>query len=742
MNISKGIIKKIFVVILLLAIIIPYFPIAVFADNTENNDFSDKINFSVRWKSGKEIETGSAELEYVIVFNGVQTGFRNIKVFMETNKVENLIDSISCINSTEGAGWAQVNYESKNTGTSISGDANVYFGNPTEIMNRTVNIKLTGEYTDPETNEVINFDISKELKAVITPATAISDFSTELNWQGIGTDYIPYLSEDKVTIKNGWYDKSVTATYPITISAFTYTQKFDLKITINRYKYEDNSKVSQISDGYTINWDGLDELLGEPAKIENEDGSISYLFSKGQDSDVLDKSKTFTVKSKLKNSKMNLYGFNIVVKYDTPKTNPLEETNPEANFNCSFLAEMEAIGFSTKKEYGKDEVVTKKTEKKSLYDTKSKNLLGYTPGQHSWKTFEYTSVDVDNESAITDTVVENIKKNRTIKINTKINKISEASGETDYQEGLLKIKSPILYYQSDNGQMKSIVLSGTQMKADKITAIANGTNYYVYNNEKTEFNGTYTFGENETVNKFSIQMNDFLNKYFYSYQIEYTLDIDKVGLTDTEIENIAGIDFNMETSGQWLYGGKTLYLERQIAKKENKLSFMSFQTDFADSADNLNIKVASSITISMAKPESMKDTAITHNFVVNENPVFYVELPSMYTYKNFKITSSKNATLSIDEENLYIIKKNGVKYLVIPCKGTYNSDIDDSINININFNRTLVDPSNGEYTLGVYMLTDNENYYKKGVPNVYEFEKTENIPSKIFKDEVKFSILG
>lgn len=742
MNVSKGIIKKIFIVILLLAIIIPYFPIAVFADNTENNDFSDKINFSVRWKSGKEIETGSAELEYVIVFNGVQTGFRNIKVFMETNKVENLIDSISCTNSTEGAGWAQVNYGSKNTGTSISGDANVYFGNPTEIMNRTVNIKLTGEYTDPETNEVINFDISKELKAVITPATAISDFSTELNWQGIGTDYIPYLSEDKVTIKNGWYDKSVTATYPITISAFTYTQKFDLKITINRYKYEDNSKVSQISDGYTINWDGLDELLGEPAKIENEDGSISYLFSKGQDSDVLDKSKTFTVKSKLKNSKMNLYGFNIVIKYDTPKTNPLEETNPEANFNCSFLAEMEAIGFSTKKEYGKDEVVSKKTEKKSLYDTKSKNLLGYTPGQHSWKTFEYTSVDVDNESAITDTVVENIKKNRTIKISTKINKISEASGETDYQEGLLKIKSPILYYQSDNGQMKSIVLSGTQMKADKITAIANGTNYYVYNNEKTEFNGTYTFGENETVNKFSIQMNDFLNKYFYSYQIEYTLDIDKVGLTDTEIENIAGIDFNMETSGQWLYGGKTLYLERQIAKKENKLSFMSFQTDFADSADNLNIKVASSITISMAKPESMKDTAITHNFVVNENPVFYVELPSMYTYKNFKITSSKNATLSIDEENLDIIKKNGVKYLVIPCKGTYNSDIDDSINININFNRTLVDPSNGEYTLDVYMLTDNENYYKKGVPNVYEFEKTEIIPSKIFKDEVKFSILG
>ena len=195
MNVSKGIIKKIFIVILLLAIIIPYFPIAVFADNTENNDFSDKINFSVRWKSGKEIETGSAELEYVIVFNGVQTGFRNIKVFMETNKVENLIDSISCTNSTEGAGWAQVNYGSKNTGTSISGDANVYFGNPTEIMNRTVNIKLTGEYTDPESNEVINFDISKELKAVITPATATSNFSSNLSWQGTKYGYTPYLSD-------------------------------------------------------------------------------------------------------------------------------------------------------------------------------------------------------------------------------------------------------------------------------------------------------------------------------------------------------------------------------------------------------------------------------------------------------------------------------------------------------------------------------------------------------------------
>ena len=62
MNISKGIIKKIFAIVLLLAIIIQYFPIAVLADNTEKDDFSDKINFSVKWKSGKEIETGNSGL--------------------------------------------------------------------------------------------------------------------------------------------------------------------------------------------------------------------------------------------------------------------------------------------------------------------------------------------------------------------------------------------------------------------------------------------------------------------------------------------------------------------------------------------------------------------------------------------------------------------------------------------------------------------------------------------------------
>lgn len=747
MNISKGIIKKIFAIVLLLVIIIQYFPIAVLADNSENDDFSDKINFSVKWKSGKKIETGNAGLEYIIVFNGVQTGFRNVKVFMETNKVDNIRDSIDCANSTRGTGWAQVNYGSKETGTSISGDAFVRFGNPTEIMDRNVKIKLTGEYTDPETNEVINFDINKELKAVITPATIMSDFSAYLNWQtveknGMNRDCTPYLFSDTITIKNGWYDKSVSAVYPIYISALTYTQKFDLKITINRYKNEDNSKISQISDGYTINWDGLDDVLGEPTKINNSDGSISYVFSKGQDSDVFDKANTFTVKSKLIDEKENRRGFNVVIKYDTPRTNPIEESTPESNFNCSFSAEMEAIGFNVKKEYGKEEVVTKKTEKKSLYNTKSKSLNGYTSGQHSWKKWEYTSLKAEGESEITDTVVENLKKNRTIKLYTQLSKISEGVGENDYQEGFIKIKAPTLYYQSDNGEMKSITLSGTQMRADKITATSFGTNYYVNGDKKIEFSGTYTPDEGENVNVFSIQMNDYLNSSFYSYGIEYTLDIDKVGLTDTEIDNISGIEFDMDTSGEWLYGGKSEYLERKIAKKENKLSYMSFYTQLKSSADDLNISIPTTETINMFKPEKVGDTDSTHNFVVNENPVFYIELPSMFEYENFKITSSKKETISIDEENVEIIKKDGVKYLVIPCKGTYNSDIDNNIFITIKFNRKLIDPSNGDYSISAYMLTDNENYYQNGVPNVYEFSKTENAPSKIFKNEIKFSILG
>ena len=747
MNISKGIIKKIFAIVLLLAIIIQYFPIAVLADNTEKDDFSDKINFSVKWKSGKEIETGNAGLEYIIVFNGVQTGFRNVKVFMETNKVDNIIDSISCVKSTTGTGWAQVNYGSKETGTSISGDAFVKFGNPTEIMDRNVKIKLTGEYTDPETNDVINFDINKELKAVITPATIMSDFSAYLNWQkynrnGMVRDFTPYLFSNTITIKNGWYDKSVSAVYPIYISALTYTQKFDLKITINRYKNEDNSKISQISDGYTINWDGLDDVLGEPTKIDNSDGSISYVFSKGQDSDVFDKANTFTVESKLIDEKENRSGFNVVIKYNTPRTNPIEESTPESNFNCSFSAEMEAIGFNVKKEYGKEEVVTKKTEKKSLYNTKSKSLNGYTSGQHSWKKWEYTSLKAEGESEITDTVVENLKKNRTIKLYTQLSKISEGVGENDYQEGFIKIKAPTLYYQSDNGEMKSITLSGTQMRADKITATSFGTNYYVNGDKKVEFSGTYTPDEGENENVFSIQMNDYLNRSFYSYGIEYTLDIDKVGLTDTEIDNISGIEFDMDTSGEWLYGGKSEYLERKIAKKENKLSYMSFYTQLKSSADDLNISIPTTETINMFKPETVGDTDSTHNFVVNENPVFYIELPSMFEYENFKIRSSKKETISIDEENVEIIKKDGVKYLVIPCKGTYNSDIDNKIFITIKFNRKLINPSNGDYSISAYMLTDNENYYQKGVPNVYEFSKTENAPSKIFKNEIKFSILG
>ena len=752
-NLGEKVLKKFAVIILILSMIISYLPLSVFAQTESDEEEIDLDNFEViaRWKSGNEVETqtayangATATLEYGVVFNGVQTGFSNVKLYIETDKVTNITDYITTPNSTQGNGYAMINYGKVDTGTSVSGEATVRFGNPEELMDRTVTVRVTGVYTDKRSNDQIPFSYSKKLKAVITPSTRNNLFSARLDWQGTSTQYKPHVDKSIEYLEDnrGWYATQVEAVFPVDIDVGRYTQKADLQIT-----FSGNINTRKLlEEDYTIDWDGLDtEFLGTPTKTVNLDGSITYTFSKGEDSDVLNKENTFYTGA---NGIKRVYA--IKFKVPTPNTNPDVLENPDNFFSCNFEAKLDATGFSVTKEYGKEEEVTKQNYSRTIYDREITSLVHFTPRQHAWREYNYYSAYIGDSAYITDGVLEKLKNDGQIEINTRIWKSSQADGDKEYQYGKIDVEAPTLYYIDENGRTQSKTLNANQIKVKAIRSSTTLESDFINGTEITKFTSVNPAQPQENINVFSIGLKDFLYNYYTDYFITYTLNYDNLGLTDYEFNNIQNIEFSAGTTGQWIYGVGTYNIKRAPVYVKNEYSYMTFLGYLDSSYEKLNKSEFGSVSISMNSldeefQDDDDDNVYEKNIVVNENPVFYVELPSAYKYSNFDVALRGGTNLSIDEEELDVIKKSGVQYLVIPCIGTYNSEIDGAVTIDITFKKTLIDPTNTQYTMHAYMITDNENYYNRyrqiGVNN-YEFTSGENTPETIFKDSIGITVTG
>ncbi|MBR2241354.1 MAG: hypothetical protein IJ890_08280 [Clostridia bacterium] len=751
-NLGEKVFKKIAAIILILSMIISYLPLSVFAQTESDEEEIDLDNFQLiaRWASGNEVETqtalsdgATATLEYGVVFNGVQTGFRNVKLYIETDKVDNIRDYVTTANSTQGNGYAMVNYGKVDTGTSVSGGATVRFGNPEELMERTVTVRVTGVYTDKRSNDQIPFSYSKKLKAVITPSTKNNVFRASLNWQGTSTQYKPHVDRSIEYLENnrGWYATQVEAVFPLDIDIGRYTQKADLQITFNG----NINTRKLLEEDYTIDWDGLDtEFLGTPTKTVNPDGSITYTFSKGEDADVLNKENTFYT---------GAYGirrvYAIKFKVPTPNTNPDVLENPDDFFSCNFEAKLDAIGFSVTKEYGKEEEITKQNYSRTIYDRETTSLVTYTPGQHAWREYDYYSAYIGDSAYITDSVLEKLKNDGQITINTEIWKSSQSDGgDAEYQYGKINIQAPTLYYVDENGRTQSKTLNENQIKVETVRSDTKSD--FIKGTEITEFTSVNPARPQENINVFSIGLKDFLYIYYTHYYITYTLNYANLGLTDYEFNNIQSIEFSAGTTGQWIYGVGTYNIKRAPVYQKNEYSYMMFSGYLDTSYEKLNKSEFGSVSIFMNSldeefQDDDDDNVYEKNVVVNENPVFYIELPSVYKYSNFDVSLRGGTNLSIDEEELDIIKKSGVQYLVIPCIGTYNSEIDGSVTIDITFKKTLINPTSTKYTMNAYMITENENYYnryKQVIANSHEFSNGESTPEMIFRDGIGITVTG
>ncbi|MBR2240285.1 MAG: hypothetical protein IJ890_02725 [Clostridia bacterium] len=762
-NLVKGnILKKFISIILILAIVIPYLPMSVFAndgDETEENEYAGIVDLDVAWKTGDEVLNGYAtnnyNLQYTLKLNQISSGFEDVKVNIETDNVAGVNDYVYCrIQEMSGNGFATINYGKRDTGSSLQENVSIGFRNKNEVLNRTVTVKATGRYKDANNPNAINgyvtFSVKKVLKANITPYDKrVTPYNVTLQWSqdGLGRPKSTYNRQDLgLSIygkSKGWYMTKLNTSYPLYIYSGSLTQKLDLKVTINRYIVENNENVSKLSDGYTVDWDGLDEILGEPTQTTNEDGTITYTFSKGEETQGLDRSKTFSVDKE----------FNIKIVYQTPNTNPEDENSVTNHTYWTYQADLNTKGYKIEQNWGEEETVEEVTKSLKLYDRGSTGVCLYTPGYVAWIHANYGSGDY-----LPDNFVSDLKTDRTTTVDANVD-LTYISGEIRWASGdYLEFKKPTLRYMTDDGNLRTINLSSNQLKIDKVSVKHDIGSTFVYENENSEFSGEYNVVSD--TNSFRIYLPDSVTniaKYARDvndtetfsdlFTLTYTLNADALGLTDTELENILALSFEEELRGPSTNGGSksTLTLKNQSFLNEIKYSYMEMELigDFDTSETKIGKSESKSIKLKMYRNQRTfgNDTDEKKKIVLNENPTFFVSLPSGFEYSNIEVKSLNNK-ITIDEDNLDIISVDGEQVLVIPCYGTYDSKELEEADVYITYTRTLRDTSNRTFNIDAYMITDNENYVRK-TSNLNNFHKDgEEAPDSVFYTYETFNLVG
>lgn len=740
---GNKILQKLIALTMIFIMLFSYFPMLSFAAD-ENDKKEEDVVLEVKWAERNIGEDGilnaytgnSYGLTYNLKFNNIPTGFQDVKLDI-TNKAGTPIATINANPNAEAENiqngqYSQIMFGNKNTGKEFGGAATVTFGANSERYDKEIVVTLTGSYR--ENGETVNFTKQEILKADVIPATQKTNYlaSVEMQTNSNGKVLAESVTTNSVDMGRnqygrsiGWYATQVTAKYPIHINSYTYTQNLKLNVTINRL-----GKNKLKENGFSIDWGGLDKELGTPAENVNEDGSVTYTFTKGEKGTEFKKDETFALNK----------DFMITVNYPIPNTNPESGGElKEQNTTCKFTAELEGTGYVITKEYGKEEKIEQVTRKTSMNKSNYVGLCRYTPGNHAWIS---TSLNTYGNTYLEEEDINNFIENGSIDLSfcTTTDNSCNWGDKEENVKGNLDFSNPTISYLSDSGEVKYKTLNSSQIRVKKIEGQP-GVNI-IYNNNNIEMTGTtYNMPENIDVSSFSIVLNDFLYKYYYVYNITYTLNTAQLGLTESELKNILSIDLSMSTSGStWCKGeGSASYYNSNSLG--NKYSYMEFlAVDFATDIRKKNQEESKTYTIKMFKNSSVMRTE--QLAVVNENPVFYISLPSAFKYSNFNVSMKENPYIAINNEKSHFTTINGEKYLVIACDGVYDSTKQGEIDITIDFTRKLVSNlSAGTQTIYAYMLTDNERYLYEG-RNDIRAEKNDAIPEKAFFRTISFNING
>jgi len=489
----KTMLKKLMSILLILVMLSSYCPMFVFAAEEENEIETNEefITLDVNWDNpkGKSLEgktENSYGFSYNLKFNGIYE-FKNVKMIVKDDGTIppaqiTLYDvSEGEIKNNKGT-YAVVDFGTKNTGIEFEGSGSIKFASNDIAYSKKIQIELTAQYLDITKKEIVEKTITDTIEANITPKTQEVKFDGLIRMQldrydrsldvGISkSTKNMYNNENKYV---GWYLDKVITRYPIHIDSYKYTQELNLAVTIDRKV----DGVSKLSTGYTIDWDGLNTTLGEPTKQDNADGSVTYLFKRGEYSQTLVKENTFEVKK----------DYEVKITYTIPNTNPEQGgTIQETATNCFFTAELETNGFETKKEYGQAEVVTPVTRNSALNKNSYVALAEYTPGKHAWVGIEFYT---KGSSYLLEEDIKNLKENGSIDLSfyTDIDNGANRGDKEECTSGV-HYSAPEITYLSDEGKIVTLKLTENQIRLKSITedATVSADSFIKYNNTNVDF---------------------------------------------------------------------------------------------------------------------------------------------------------------------------------------------------------------------------------------------------------------
>lgn len=711
-------------------------PLMTISDAQDTN--SEYCNFDVNWSNGtKELSTDSntsVSATFNLDLNTVQTGFKSLEMRVSDisdNSVrlrtEITITNLNDANVETISGNRLIFKENVNAGTSLTSTISFVFPRTEDFSDyeKSISVTLTGEYLDPETNEYVQINIERILNVSVKPTNEVFNYYTGMelkkesaNNTNTESIYGPSI-EGKIKYL-GWKAHNVVSTYTVRLESMTYTQSATLDITINRTSTRNDNPMDS---GYTINFGGLENIFGEPQEIKNDNGSVTYRFIKGENSEEFSFDKCFQLASK---------EYTVTVNYTIPDTenSPTPDSVTDSVTTTTYLnANLNGTGWNVVK--SSEGLSTSKVSKSSsVQSTKNTQVLYYLTGYHSWADINYETTE--NSKSLTEEKLQALANGESIDLGYRVSINYIIDRDTDIQTGSVEHRGTSISYLGDDKVIKTISV-GESMLLKSIT----GTNgmTLIENGKSHELSDTYSIEDGSKISNYSVKLEDFLNKRYSGYDVIYTLSgvkLKELGLSETEIKNIIWIGQDATASGnEWLQGGNQANYST-IDAEATKKSYM--ELDIGNSNGNTNTygqKEENTISLLIYKNTNViKDK---ETIVKTVNPTIYVKFPDAYKHRVKEITLSDNVNgkMWIDSYRM----ENG--YLIIDCKGTYISTQDnEKMTIQVKTERELVDanPSTSQ-KVQAWLFTENENYISKINCNINPDKASAQYMSKYFTIE-------
>lgn len=729
----KKILSSSLILVMLLSLCTPLITISEAKDTD-----SEYCSFDINWSNGtKDLETNSntsVTATFKLDLNTVQTGFKylemNVSDISENSvklKTTIAITNLNDVNVERVSGNRLIFKDNVNAGTSLTSTVKFVFPRAEDFSDyeKSIAVTLTGEYIDPETNEYVQIDTERILNVSVKPTNEVFSYNANITLEQDSAGYrnrtdIYGPSIEGKTKYLGWKASNVTASYTVELTSSSYTQKATLDITINRTSTRNDNPMDS---GYTINFGGLERVFGEPQEIKNDDGSVTYRFIKGENSEECNLEKCFS---------MYKEQYIVTVNYTIPDTenSPTPDSVADsATTTTYFDAKLYGTGWNVVR--NKDGLTTSKVNmSKSVNSTKNAQVLYYLTGYHSWASINYATIE--NGRSLTEEKLETLANGESIDLGYRLSISYTIDRDTDEQTGSVVHRGMNISYLGDDKVVKTISV-GESMLLKSITAPSGMT--LIANGQSYELSDTYVVEDGNKISTYSVKLEDFLRKQYHGYNVVYTLSgakLKELGLSETEIKNIIWIGQNATASGNtWLKEGNQAYYYTVDAEAYKK-SYM--ELDIGNSDGNTNTygkQEENTISLLMYKNTNViKDRDLT---VKNVNPTIYIKFPDAYKYrvKGVSLSNDANGKMYVDSYRM----ENG--YLIINCKGTYTStSIYEQMQIHVKTERELVDanPSTSQ-SVQAWLFTENENYISGTYSNINPDKAVAQYMSKNFTVE-------